>query len=364
MIKPKMGTFPCLFILLALVVLPACFAGFLKAAEGSDEGVGLCVEERKVISIFERSAPSVVFITNKVERRSFFSLNVTEIAQGSGSGFVWDREGHVVTNYHVIHGADAISVTLADGSVWDAEIVGEAPDKDIAVLKIAAPQKSLVPLEIGSSTDLKVGQTVLAIGNPFGLDHTLTKGVISARGREIKSLSGRIIHDVIQTDAAINPGNSGGPLIDSSGRLVGMNTAIVSPSGSSAGIGFAVPVDTVKRIVPQLIRYGAVAGTGPGVILLPDRIAEANGFAGAVIQRVIEGSPADRKGLEGMIFSRRRGYLVGDIIVGIDGKPVRNSDDCYRILENHKAGETVRFTIKRGRGLYDVDIPLVVDRQR
>jgi S1-C subfamily serine protease len=355
-----------LFVFGLLAILPACMAGPAAATEAEEEDgdVGLCIEEKKVISIFERCSPSVVFITSKVERRSIFSLNAGLIEKGSGSGFIWDREGHVVTNYHVIHDANVLSVTLADGSVWPARVVGEAPHNDLAVLRIDAPGEKLIPLAIGASAGLRVGQTVLAIGNPFGLDHTLTKGVISARGREIKSLSDRVIHDVIQTDAAINPGNSGGPLIDSRGRLIGINTAILSPSGSNAGIGFAVPVDTVKRVVPQVIRHGAMISLDPGLIILPDKIAEANRLEGAVVREVLSGSSAEKGGVEGMVYSRRRGYLVGDIIVAIAGEPVRNSEDYYRILEGHVSGEEIPFTIKRGRARFSIELKLSPCRQR
>ena len=209
-------------------------------------------------------------------------MDVTEIPQGTGSGFVWDQDGHIVTNFHVVQEGDRANVTLNDGSTYPATIVGTTPDKDIAVLKIDAPPQKLLPLPIGQSSNLKVGQKVLAIGNPFGLDQTLTTGVISGLGREIKSVSGRPIHDVIQTDASINPGNSGGPLLDSSGRLIGINTAIYSPSGANAGIGFAVPVDTVNQIVPQLMKFGKITRPGLGISILADQIAQQNRIDGVV----------------------------------------------------------------------------------
>jgi len=354
--------------LLAIVSLLFANCAMFLATPGEEEPVrgraasdtvGLCIEETKVISIFEESAPSVAFITNKVRRRSIFSFNSIESSQGSGSGFIWDKDGHVVTNYHVIHDAHSVSVTLADKTVWNAELVGAAPDKDLAVLKIDAPKNALVPIDVGTSSQLRVGQTVLAIGNPFGLDHTLTKGVISARGREIKALTGRIIHDVIQTDAAINPGNSGGPLIDSGGRLVGVNTAIMSPSGFNAGIGFAVPVDTVKRIVPQLIKHGKVYYPDPGLQLLPEQYSQKLNLTGAVVLEVREGTPADRIGLQGIYRDRRGDIIIGDIIVAIDGVKVRNLDDYYNILEKYKAGDEVTLTIKRGRGLFETEIELI-----
>ncbi len=358
-------------LLVLVTLLFANCAMFLStnAQEGAaerrvaDDPVGLCIEEKKVISIFEQNAPSVAYITSKARRRGLFFLDATQIEQGSGSGFIWDRDGHIVTNYHVIHGADAVSVTLADKSVWQARLVGAAPDKDLAVLEIEAPKTKLVPIVVGSSEQLRVGQTVLAIGNPFGLDHTLTKGVISARGREIKALTGRIIRDVIQTDAAINPGNSGGPLLDSGGRLVGVNTAILSPSGSSAGIGFAVPADTVKRIVPQLIEHGRVIVPDPGVILLPERYTKALDLTGAVIQEVRSGSPADRRGLEGVYLDRRGRIVVGDVITAVDGNPVKDLDDYYSALEKFKPGEKVTLTIKRGRGLFETEIDLIEARE-
>jgi S1-C subfamily serine protease len=208
---------------------------------------------------------------------------VQQIPQGAGSGFVWDTEGHVVTNFHVVQQAQALSVTLADQSEWEGRVVGAAPDKDIAVLRIKAPAAQLTPLPRGTSADLLVGQRVLAVGNPFGLDQSLTTGLVSAVGRELKSPSGRRIRDVIQTDAAINPGNSGGPLLDSRGRLIGVNTAIYSPSGASAGIGFAVPVDTVSRLVPQLISGGRVVQAGIGVSLIPERYTAQLGVTGVAI---------------------------------------------------------------------------------
>jgi S1-C subfamily serine protease len=220
-------------------------------------------DERETIALFEQASPSVVYITSLSVRRDLFTLNVLEIPQGTGSGFVWDDAGHIVTNFHVIQNADRAQVTLADRSTWVAELVGVAPAKDLAVLRIDAPAAKLRPLPVGSSEDLRVGQTVLAIGDPFGLDQTLTTGVISALGREIESVAQIPIRDVIQTDAAINPGNSGGPLLDSSGRLIGVNAAIYSPSGAYAGIGFSIPVDTVKWVVPELIEHGELRRPHP-----------------------------------------------------------------------------------------------------
>lgn len=229
----------------------------------------LAEDERATMKLFADSSPSVVHITTRTLQRDLFSLNIMEVPQGTGTGFIWDLEGHIVTNFHVVEGASGAQVALADHSTWQADLVGVAPDQDLAVLKIDAPPQQLHPLPLGSSQDLGVGQKTLAIGNPFGLDHTLTTGVISALGRQIKSASGRPIKNVIQTDAAINPGNSGGPLLDSSGRLIGMTTAIVSPSGAYAGIGFAIPVDTIRWGVPQIIKHGKIVRPGPVSALRP-----------------------------------------------------------------------------------------------
>lgn len=337
---------------------------------GPEDEVGLCIEETKVISIFKRCAPSVVFITSKDRYRSMFSMRIHEVEQGSGSGFVWDRQGHIVTNYHVIKDpnsrvireADAVEVTMADGTTLDARVVGTAPEKDLAVLKVDYPADRLKPVDIGTSRSLQVGQTVLAIGNPFGLDHTLTKGIVSAKGREIKSMVGRIIRDVIQTDAAINPGNSGGPLIDSGGRLVGVNTAIVSPTGFNSGIGFAVPVDTVKRIVPQLIRFGKAITPDPGVVLVQDKYLRRLTDRGLVILEVVDKTPAAAKGLEGIYSNRRGEPVMGDVILAVDGKPVNNSYEYLDILERFEPGDEVVFKIQRGREVFDVEIPLVLIR--
>lgn len=216
----------------------------------------LAEDEKSTIALFKRSSPSVVHITTMTVRQNRYTRDIQQIPQGTGSGFIWDQDGHIVTNYHVIQGADAARVTLADQSTWQARLVGAYPDKDLAVLVIDAKKDRLPPIPLGTSHDLEVGQKVFAIGNPFGLDHSLTTGVISAVGREIESVTHQPIKEVIQTDAAINPGNSGGPLLDSAGRLIGVNTAIYSPSGAYAGIGFAIPVDEVNRLVPQLIREG------------------------------------------------------------------------------------------------------------
>ena len=315
-------------------------------------------DERNTIDIFRDASASVVFITNNELRRSIFSRNVMEVPRGSGSGFVWDREGHIVTNFHVIQGGDAFTVTLSDGSTHEASVVGYDPNKDIAVLKIAPPSGGLSPVTRGEARDLVVGQKVIAIGNPFGLDQTLTTGVVSALGREIRSVAGTTITDVIQTDASINPGNSGGALLDSSGRLIGMNTAIYSTSGSSAGIGFAVPVSTVKQIVPQLIEFGKVQRAGFGITLIPDDLARRWGIRGVVINEVQRGSAAAEAGLRGTSYNNRREIELGDIIVGIGETEVSVYDDLYTALDKRQPGDTVTVKYRRGDRIQETRIRL------
>jgi len=310
---------------------------------------GLSAEERRDIDVFRRASRSVVFITNYTRQVDFFSFDAVETPSGTGSGFVWDTEGHIVTNFHVIEDGTKFSVTLGD-SEYDASLVGAAPDKDLAVLKVEASSGRLVPLVVGSSGDLVVGQRVLAVGNPFGFDHTLTTGVVSGLGRELRSPSGRRIRDVIQTDAAINPGNSGGPLLDSSGRLIGINSAIYSPSGASAGISFAVPIDTVKRLVPQLIRYGRIKQPGiAGASLVSDAIARSNGIDGVAIYQVEDGSPSDQAGLSGITLTRSRRPRLGDVIVAVDGKTVHGQQDLFDAFEAAGVGATVRLIVADGR---------------
>jgi S1-C subfamily serine protease len=319
---------------------------------------GLTEDEKANIRLFESSAPSVAYITTSQLRQDYWTRNVMEIPQGSGSGFVWDRDGHIITNYHVIQGADKAQVTLADRTTWDAELVGAAPEKDLAVLKIDAPRSALRPIPVGESGNLLVGQSVYAIGNPFGLDQTLTTGIISALGREIKSVSGIPIRDVIQTDAAINPGNSGGPLLNSSGALIGVNTAIYSPSGASAGIGFSIPVDVVKWVVPDLIRFGKVNRPTIGVELASAQVTQRLGLEGALITHVNEGSAAEKAGLQPTYRDRSGRIRLGDTIVGIDGKKVANSNELILILEKYKAGDQVRVKILRDNRELEVNLRL------
>ncbi len=304
--------------------------------------------ERTTTKIFRETSPSVVYITTLALRQGLFRRNVTAIPRGTGTGFVWDRRGHVVTNYHVVQEANAAKVSLSDGSVWDAELVGYYDDKDIAVLRIQAQPQVLKPVKLGTSGDLEVGQNVFAIGNPFGLDHTLSTGVVSAVGREIRSIGGRPIQGAIQTDAAINPGNSGGPLLDSAGRVIGVNTQIYSPSGASVGVGFAVPIDTVNRVVPQLIQHGRVTRPVIGVEIDEGRLAAQIGLKGAMVLSVTPGSGAEKAGIRPARIDRRTGGLVvGDVIVSVDRKPIGGAEDVYRVLDVREAGETVDVEVVR-----------------
>ncbi len=318
-----------------------------------------CEQEERTVAIFERVSPAVVSVANRaMVRGGFFGLTLYELQQGAGSGFLWDRQGHVISNYHVVHNSTSLTVTLRDGSSYDARLVGIDPDRDLAVLKIDAPQHLLSPVELGSSQDLRVGQQALAIGNPFGLDTTLTVGVVSALGRTIQSMTNRRISDVIQTDAAINPGNSGGPLLDSQGRLIGVNTAIVSPSGAYAGVGFAVPIDTVKRVVPQLIEHGRIRRAGLGIELLPDHITRRSGVEGVGILSVTPNGPAARANLEG-VRRRRGGLYFGDIILSIADVPIAGTDDYAAVMDECRAGETVRVEVMRDGRRRTVSVTLI-----
>ena len=307
----------------------------------------LAGEEKATIALFRQASPAVVNITAIGVQRDFFTLNLYQIPQGTGSGFVWDNSGNVITNFHVIQNADAAQVTLADQSNWKARVVGVAPDKDLAVLRIDAPASRLHPIPIGASKDLQVGQSVFAIGNPFGLDQTLTTGVISALNREIESVTRRPIQGVIQSDAAINPGNSGGPLLDSAGRLIGVNTAIYSPSGASAGIGFAIPVDTVNRIVPELIRSGRITRPGLGIQIADEQIAQRLGVAGVLVVDVQRGGAASKAGIQPTRRDPDGRLRLGDIITTVDGKKVATPNDLFLLLEKYKVGDVVTVSMLR-----------------
>ncbi len=319
-------------------------------------------EEANTIKIYKQASRSVVYVTNVALRKDFFSLNVHQIPQGAGSGFIWDNSGIVVTNYHVVHGASRVTITLYDHSNWNAEVVGLAPSKDIAVLRIDAPRSKIKALPLGNSSQLEVGRKVLAIGIPVGLDTTLTVGVVSALGREIDSMLDRKIHNVIQTDAAINPGNSGGPLLNSLGQLIGINTAIYSPSGASVGIGFAIPVNTVKKIVPQLIRHGRIIRPIIGIEPAPDSWARQYDIKGVPLLRVTPHFPAARAGMIGIRRNGRGDLVFGDIIIAIDNKVVTDNDSLLSILEDHKPGDTVTVTTERDNRKQQFKVTLIEPR--
>lgn len=317
-------------------------------ASGSEPANALLASEAATIDLFEAASRSVVCIRTFSRHVGESAGAVHELPLGAGSGFVWDRQGHIVTNVHVVDGAEQVEVALADRSHWRARLVGIAPEKDLAVLRIDAPAEQLEPLPVADSTLVRVGQTVLAVGNPFGFDHTLTTGIGSALGRTIDSPSGVRIHGMIQTDAAINPGSSGGPLIDSRGRLVGVNTAIYGTSGSSAGVGFAIPAAAVARSVPQLVRHGRIVRPSLGFELAPDALADALGLAGALVLTVDEGSEAARLGVTGTQRKTPGGWLAGDLVEAVDGRAIRSSGELLDWLESKQAGETVTLDLYRG----------------
>ncbi|MCC6210298.1 MAG: trypsin-like peptidase domain-containing protein [Burkholderiales bacterium] len=319
----------------------------------------LAEEEQRHIAVFRAVSPATVHITTIETARDLFSMNVMQVPRGTGSGFLWDERGHVVTNYHVIQGASGARVTLADQSQWPATLVGAFPDRDLAVLRIDAPRDKLKPVLLGTSRDLQVGQKVYAIGNPFGLDQTLTTGIISALNREIDSVNDRRIRGVIQTDAAINPGNSGGPLLDSAGRLIGVNTAIFSPSGASAGIGFAIPVDEVNRVVPRLIRDGKFTRPALGIQTGSAQFHAALRLPkGVAVLGVTPGSPAAAAGITPFRRGRGGDIIVGDLVIAIDGRPVASLDDVLEVLEAHQPGDTVTVALLRAGKTVELRIRL------
>ena len=300
--------------------------------------------ERTTIEIFERDSPSVVQVVGRAGTLEQTSPESENGPAQSGSGFVWDAAGHIVTNDHVVEGTSSLAVRFASGQVLRAHVVGTAPNYDLAVIRVDNPRSLPPPIAIGTSDDLKVGQWVFAIGNPFGLDQSLTTGIISALKRRLPTSGGREITNVIQTDAAINPGNSGGPLLDSAGRVIGVNTAILSPSGTSAGIGFAIPIDSVNRVVPELIRKGSVPTPGIGIVAASEAAATRAGVQGVVIVRTSPGSSAERAGLRGMDPNTGK---PGDVIVGVNGKPVRGLADLIQELERVGVGKRVTVSVQR-----------------
>ena len=305
--------------------------------------------EQTNIAIFRQASPSVVYITTTEDLINLWTRDITRIPKGTGSGFIWDGHGHVVTNYHVVRNASAAYVRLEDHKTYKAVLVGASPEHDLAVLRIQASLSILKPLPIGTSEDLQVGQLVYAIGNPFGLDHTLTTGVISALNRTIRGDQG-LIRELIQTDAAINPGNSGGPLLDSAGRLIGVNTAIFSPSGAYAGIGFAVPVDTVNRVVPQLIAHGRYRRPTLGVVVddgISRMVTDQLGVEGVMVLKVEPGSPAAETGLRGSRILAEGRLIPGDIILAIGDRKTPDSKALLAALDEYSIGDRVVLRLFR-----------------
>ena len=312
----------------------------------------LAGDEQATIELFEQSKDAVVFITTTRRVLDPWSRNVFRIPRGSGSGFVWDRDGHIVTNHHVVAGGAGAQVRLNDGRDYGASLVGASPAHDLAVLRIDVSERRPAPLAIGTSADLKVGQKVFAIGNPFGLDWSLTTGVVSALNRSLPTgEGGAVIQDLIQTDAAINPGNSGGPLLDSAGRVIGINTAIFSPSGAYAGVGFAVPVDTVNRVVPQLIAQGSYTRPVLGIQVqeaVNEMLAKRLGVKGVAVVGVEPGSAAAQAGLRPAKIDPQGGIVPGDIILAVDGEAVSTAAELVARLDEKKVGDTVTLTLLRG----------------
>ena len=310
--------------------------------------------EKATIEIFNSASPSVAYIFTENAVRGFFGTR--EVRQGAGSGFLWDDYGHVVTNFHVIEGAQRIQVRMNDGDAIEATYVGGTRDYDLAVIRLRNAPANILPIPVGASSGLKVGQAVFAIGNPFGLSRTLTTGVISALDRRLPTAAGREVVGVIQTDAAINPGNSGGPLIDSAGRLIGVNTAIISGSGNSAGIGFAVPADVVNQVVPQLISKGKVPRPGIGIVALSEEAGASLGVMGVVIDRIMPNGSADRAGLQGIDYRNR---VLGDIILAIDDQEVANIVELVRIMQKYKIGQTMTLKVKRNDEVREVKVAIM-----
>lgn len=333
----------------------------------------LLPDERNTVEVFQKSAPKVVYV-HRITRSKPRHFQAIEITEATGSGIIWDKLGHIVTNFHVIEGADALSVSVGNLTV-PVRVVGMEPRKDLAVLQVKSPQllaqiKLISPFELIRNSELMVGQKAIAIGNPYGLDHTLTVGVISALGRQVPGIAGVKIRDMIQTDASINPGNSGGPLLDSHGRLIGLNTAIFSKSGASAGIGFAVPADDIQRIVTQIIQKGRVSLSGIGIQQTEPNLALSLGIKeGVLIATVLPYTPADRAGLRGTFRDHWGQMHIGDVITGLNGHPIHHYDDLYNLLEQIKVGDRVTVTVDRNGKLIDhrmktIDIANYQNRSR
>jgi 2-alkenal reductase len=332
--------------LVVLLLAAAAGVGARDAPRGGPRAVTprgpLLPAEQAVVELFQNAAPSVAYITTEIlQPTGFFTSTV---AKGAGSGFVWDADGHVVTNNHVVEGARSVYVQLDAGEPIEARIVGTSPDYDLAVVQLNRPPRNLRPIPLGTSRELRIGQSVFAIGNPFGLQRTLTRGIVSALDRELPTTEYREVAGVIQTDAAINPGNSGGPLLDSAGRLIGVNTAIRSESGSSAGIGFAIPADLVNRVVPSLISRGRAPLPGIGINPVRPDLVERLGIAGVVIAEVVRGTPAAKAGLKPVDTKTNS---LGDIIVAVNGKRVETLSTFVVELDRAGIGSTVDLTVVR-----------------
>ncbi len=352
-----------MLVLVLLLLLPAFRLWFNFGVTGDPRPItprgALADYEQTTVDLFTEVSPSVVYITTKARYADRFFGRTLDVESGTGSGFVWDSDGHVVTNFHVIENASKAQVVFADQTAYEAIPVGISPDHDLAVLRITAPAEYLRPVLIGESSSLAVGQSVFAIGNPFGFQQTLTTGVVSAKNRTIRSPSERIIEDVIQIDAAINPGNSGGPLLDSAGRLIGVNTAIYSPSGASVGVGFSIPVDTVNRIVPQIIRRGSYETPQLGILVTDEislAVSRRTGIRGVVIREVVEGGAAEKAGLRGLQSSPTRGTMVGDIITSVNGQPVQTVSDIQNALAQSADKPTAQITVFRDGKEIDVKV--------
>ena len=348
-----------------LLILAICVGGILIFAYGRDTVLtnsasrdvtprgSLASFEQTANDVFTSAAPSVVYVFTERRGRSVFGSGQRQ--QGTGSGFIWDAAGHVITNHHVIENADRVFVRFDSGNTAPATIIGSSPDHDLAVLKVSGLSFGLTPIPVGRSSNLKIGQAVFAIGNPFGLTRSLSTGVVSAVGRRLPTRGGRQIPDAIQTDAAINPGNSGGPLLDSAGRLIGVNTAIISRTGSFNGIGFAVPVDTVNRIAPQIIQRGKPARPGIGIRVAPPELASRLNVQGVVIMEVSPGGPAARAGLIGIDRGAQR---TGDVIIAVNGTEVKGFAELANALERVGVGNAAQITVRRNGQQREVTVVL------
>ena len=350
-------------LFLAFIILNLMVLAHSQQQPVKKDVLMLLESEKNSISVFQNTADAVVNVSNLRKSRNIFDQDATEVEAGMGSGLVWDRSGHIVTNFHVVDGGDAFIVALReDKKQYRAKLVGADPKNDIAVLQLDEVPKNLKPIVVGESKSLLVGQKTLAIGNPLGLDHTLTTGTVSALDRKVKGYGGVSISRMIQTDASINPGNSGGALLDSAGRLIGINTMIFNGGGSqsSAGLGFAIPVDTIKETVPQLIKYGKVIRPGLGIAILEEYYAARFGLTNGVMVKFVDPKgPAAKAGLQGITRDRSGQYFLGDVIVSINNLPIKNYDDLYSAVSQYKIGDKVKVKYVRDNKEKIVDVALV-----